>query len=54
MKNVLKNLNPYFLIEINHAAKKRNTTEQQIINYMKSYNYLVLKILDKENYLFKK
>jgi len=54
MKNVLKNLNPYFLIEINHAAKTRNTTEQQIINYMKSYNYLVLKILDKENYLFKK
>jgi len=54
MKNILINLNPYFLIEINHAAKTRNTTEQQIINYMKSYNYEIIKILDKENYLFKK
>jgi hypothetical protein len=54
MKNVLKNLNPYFLIEINHAVKTRNTTEKQIINYMKSYSYQIIKILDKENYLFKK
>jgi FkbM family methyltransferase len=54
MKNILKNFNPYFLIEINHAAKTRNTTEQQIINYMESYNYVIIKILDKENYLFKK
>lgn len=54
MDNVLKNFNPYFLIEINHAAKTRNTTEQQIIHYMKSYNYQIIKILDKENYLFQK
>jgi FkbM family methyltransferase len=54
MNNVLKNFNPYFLIEINHAAKTRNTTEQQIIDYMKSYNYKIIKILDKENYLFRK
>jgi FkbM family methyltransferase len=54
MHNILKNFNSYFLIEINHAAKTRNATEQQIINYMKSYNYKIIKILDKENYLFKK
>jgi len=54
MKNILKNFNPYFLIEINHAVKTRNATEQQIINYMKSYSYQIIKILDKENYLFKK
>jgi FkbM family methyltransferase len=54
MKNILKTFNPYFLIEINHAVKTRNTTEKQIINYMKSYSYQIIKILDKENYLFKK
>lgn len=54
MNNILKKFNPYFLIEINHAAKTRNNTEKQIIHYMESYNYEIIKILDKENYLFKK
>ena len=31
-----------------------NNTEKQIIHYMESYNYEIIKILDKENYLFKK
>lgn len=54
MKNILKKFNPYFLIEINHAANTRNVSEQQIVNYMKSHDYEIIKILDKENYLFKK
>jgi FkbM family methyltransferase len=54
MNYILKKINPYILIEINHASHTRNISEQQIIDFLESYNYEIIKILDKENYFFKK
>jgi FkbM family methyltransferase len=54
MNNILKNFNPYFIIEIMPKSKLRNKTSRDIINYMKKYNYKIIKILDTENYIFKK
>jgi hypothetical protein len=54
MNNILKNFNPYFIIEVMPKSKLRNKTTRDIINYMKKYNYKIIKILDTENYIFKK
>ena len=49
--NTLKNLKPIITVELNHALNLRNTTPQEVIDWMEILGYQQINITD-ENYTF--
>lgn len=53
-KKTLVEQSPIIVAELNHALKKRGFEPEDAIKFMNSLNYKVDKVLDNENYIFKK
>lgn len=51
--NLLRELSPLVLVELNHALFKRNRKPEDVVKFMKGLNYSIVKKMD-ENFLFKK
>lgn len=51
--NTLKILKPIITIELNHALHLRNTTPQEVIDWLQNIGYKQINITDNENYTFK-
>jgi FkbM family methyltransferase len=53
-ENILKNFNPYIIVELNHALNKRNQSNMQALEWMKTHGYDETLCLEYENFVFKK
>lgn len=53
-KQTLIEQSPIVVVELNYALKKRGFEPKDAIQFMNSINYKIDKILDNENYIFKK
>lgn len=51
-KNTLITQNPIVVVELNHALEKRGFFPKHAVDFMKSINYNIIQVLDKENYIF--
>lgn len=48
----LKKLKPIITVELNHALQLRNSTTEEVINWLYDLDYIQTSITDGENYTF--
>jgi hypothetical protein len=52
--NTLNRLNPYVVVELNHALAKRNRSNSEAFYFLAKQGYQEALVLEHENFVFKK
>jgi FkbM family methyltransferase len=50
--NTLEDLKPIITVELNHALNLRNSSPEEVIEWLKLHNYELNQVTDNENYTF--